>query len=222
MAPHTPPSERTDPQPPEAPAAAAAASLTGRRIVVAVTGGIASYKTATLVSRLVKRGAEVRVLMTESATRFVGPLTFQSLSGHSVLTSIWQADDRPDSQHIGIARWCELMVVAPATADILAKIAAGLCDDVVTLALAALPREPIPTPVLAAPAMNADMWASPIVQRNLSTVRQLLGFRTVGPEEGWQACRTLGAGRMSEPEAILAAIEAMLSSGSARTQPAPT
>ncbi len=177
--------------------------LLGKRIVVALSGGIACYKTATLVSRLVQQGAEVRVLMTESATRFVGPLTLQSLSGKPVLSSIWQSDDNPDSQHIGVARWCDLMVIAPATANILAKLAHGLTDDMVSLIACALPSG---TPLLLAPAMNADMWANPIVQKNVVTLNALDHVTMVGPESGWQACRTDGAGRMSEPEAILEAI----------------
>ncbi len=189
---------------------AASGPFLGRRVLVALSGGIACYKTATLVSRLVQGGADVRVIMTEAATRFVAPLTFQSLSGKTVLTSVWQADDRPDSQHIGLARWCELFIVAPATADILAKLAHGLCDDVVSLTAAALPS---PTPVLLAPAMNADMWANPVVQRNIATVKDVLGYATVGPEEGWQACRTRGEGRMSEPEAIFNAAQGILVAG---------
>ena len=174
--------------------------LARRRIAVALSGGIACYKTATLVSRLAQRGADVRVLMTEAATRFVGPLTFQSLSGRTVLTSQWQHDEHPDSQHVGLARWCELMIIAPATADLIAKITHGFTDDVVSLVACALPRT---TPVLIAPAMNAEMWQSPITQRNVEALRDPLGWRLVGPEEGWQACRTSGAGRMSEPELIL-------------------
>lgn len=185
-----------------------------RRVLVGVTGGIACYKIATLVSRLVQAGAEVRVLMTDAATRFVAPLTFQALSGHHVIDSVWQADDRPDAQHVGLARWAELLIVAPATADIIAKLAAGVCDDVVSLTACALPRT---APVLLAPAMNDEMWASPVTQRNVSTVKELLGYHTVGPERGWQACRTMGTGRMSEPEAILEAAAAILpdSGGSA-------
>jgi phosphopantothenoylcysteine decarboxylase len=148
--------------------------------------------------------------MTESATRFVAPLTLQSLSGRSVLSSMWQTDDHPDSQHIGVARWCELMIVAPATANTIARLAAGACDDVVSLVACALPRT---TPLLLAPAMNEQMWQSPLTQRNVRTLCELMGWRTVGPESGWQACRTQGAGRMSEPEAILAAAEALLVSG---------
>lgn len=186
------------------------AVLRGRRVLVGIGGGIAVYKTATLVSRLVQGGADVRVLMTEAATRFVTPLTFQSLCGNTVLTSVWQSDDRPDAQHVGIARWAELVILAPATADLIAKMAAGICDDVVSLAVAALPRHPRPTPVLLAPAMNADMWASPIAQRNVRTLTALDGWEQIGPEEGWQACRTSGPGRMSEPEVILAAAQRVL------------
>ncbi|MEM6460220.1 MAG: flavoprotein [Planctomycetota bacterium] len=194
----------TDPAPSPPP-------LNGRRVLVGVTGGIAAYKTATLVSRLVQAGADVRVLMTESAVRFVAPLTFQSLSGHPVMTSVWDHDDRPDSQHVGLARWCDLFVVAPCTADTLAKLAAGLTPDPVTLTAAALPAE---TPLVLAPAMNADMWANPVVQRNLTTLRDLLpNLHEVGPESGWQACRTSGAGRMAEPETIYDCLSARLGVG---------
>ncbi len=183
-------------------------ALAGRRVLVGLSGGIAAYKVATLVSRLVQAGAEVRVVMTEAATRFVGPLTFQSLSGHPVLVSVWEHDDRPDSQHVGLARWCELMVVAPASADVMAKLAAGLTPDALTLTACALPAA---TPLLLAPAMNADMWANPIVQRNLATLRELLpSLREVGPAEGWQACRTSGKGRMAEAQEIFDAVERQL------------
>jgi phosphopantothenoylcysteine decarboxylase/phosphopantothenate--cysteine ligase len=184
--------------------------LDGRRVLVGLSGGIAAYKTAALVSRLTQRGADVRVVMTDAATRFITPLTLQSLSGHPVLTSLWDHDDRPDAQHVGLARWAELIVVAPATADLIAKLAAGLTPDLVTLTCCARPAT---TPLLLAPAMNADMWANPIVQRNLQTLRDLLpNLHEVGPEEGWQACRTSGAGRMAEAEAILEAVVERLES----------
>ena len=179
----------------------------GRKVIVAVSGGIASYKCATVVSRLVQGGASVRVLMTEAATRFVTPLTFQSLSGSPVVTSIWEAHDHHDSQHIGVARWCGLMIIAPATGNTIARLAAGLCDAIVALIASALPRD---TPVLLAPAMNAQMWENPITQRNLDTLKSLLGYHTVGPETGWQACRTKGAGRMSEAEQIIDAADKLL------------
>ena len=179
-----------------------------RRIIVAVTGGIACYKSASLVSKLVQAGADVRVLMTRGARRFVEPLTFETLSGHKVTTSVWHARDNLESQHVADARWCDLLIIAPATADIIARLAAGICDDVVCLTAAALSRD---TPVLLAPAMNAQMWQSPITQRNLTTLRDMLGYNVVGPEEGWQACRTAGAGRMSEPEAIVERVADLIS-----------
>lgn len=185
--------------------------LEGRRVVVGLSGGIACYKVATLVSRLVQHGAEVRVLMTEAATHFITPLTLQSLSGHPVLTSMWDHDDRPDSQHIGIARWAEVLVVAPCSADMIGKLAHGLTPDLVSLACSALP---VTTPLLLAPAMNADMWASPILQRNLGILREHLpNLHQVGPDDGWQACRTSGSGRMSEPEAIRDAVIELLGDG---------
>lgn len=171
----------------------------GRNVIVAVTGGIACYKSADLVSRFVQSGATVRVLMTEAATKFVTPLTFQSLSNSPVTTNIWEAYEHHDSQHIALARWCDLMVIAPATADIIAKVAAGICEDVVSLVAAAVGTS---KPILLAPAMNADMWANPLTQRNLKTLKDVLRCRVVGPDTGWQACRTSGPGRMSEPEAI--------------------
>lgn len=186
---------------------ASTAKWADRRVVVALTGGIACYKTATLVSRLVQQKATVQVLMTDAAARFVGPLTFQTLTGRPVITSLWQPQEHLNSEHVGTARWAQLVVVAPCTADMLAKVAAGLCDDVVSLTLAALPRT---TPVLLAPAMNAEMWANPITQRNLRTIVDVLGYHTVGPDEGWQACRTSGPGRMSEPDAILDAAARLL------------
>lgn len=181
------------------------AALTDRRVLVGVSGGIAAYKTATLVSRLVQSGAEVRVVMTKAATRFITPLTLQSLSGQPVLTSMWDHDDRPDSQHVGLARWGDVFVIAPCSADMLAKLASGLTPDLVSLTACALPAD---TPLLLVPAMNADMWANPIVQRNLTTLHEALpNLREVGPDEGWQACRASGGGRMAEPEAIRQAIE---------------
>jgi len=189
-----------------------------RRVLVGLTGGIASYKIATLVSTLTQAGADVRVMMTEAAAKFVGPLTFQSLSGQPVIDSIWQAEDRPDAQHVGLARWAELLIIAPATADIIAKLAAGVCDDVVSLAACALPRT---TPVLIAPAMNAQMWENPVTQRNVGTIKELLGYHTVGPEAGWQACRTEGNGRMSEPQAIINAAAAAILKESAGTSESP-
>lgn len=183
--------------------------IAGKKVLIALSGGIACYKIATLVSRLVQRQAFVRVVMTEAATRFITPLTLQSLSGSSVITGIWQTDDRPDSQHIGLARWCDTFVLAPASANTIAKLAHGFTDDAVSLAASAIPQ---PTPKLFAPAMNADMWANPVVQQNATVLRETLGITQIGPEPGWQACRTLGEGRMAEPETILQKIIENISS----------
>ncbi len=179
------------------------AAVAGRRILVGVTGGIAAYKTATVVSRLAQAGAKVTVAMTPAATHFITPLTFQALSGNPVYTSAWEHIESQDPQHISLATGCDLAVVAPCTMDCLARLATGRADDVVCLILSAVDRRR--TPVLLCPSMNAAMWAQPATQRNLRQVVED-GFQIVGPDDGWQACRTTGSGRMSEPEAILSAI----------------
>ena len=178
-------------------------ALRGRRIFVGVTGGIAAYKTAMLVSRLAQRGAEVTVAMTEAATHFITPLTFQALSARPVYTSAWEHIESKDPQHISLADSADAVVVAPCTMDCMAKLATGRTDDVVTLILSAVDRTK--TPVLLAPSMNNVMWAQPTTQRNLRTLLDD-GFEIVGPGDGWQACRHTGTGRMSEPEQILEAL----------------
>lgn len=180
--------------------------LDGYEVLLCVTGGIACYKTAALTSRLVQAGAGVSVAMSRAARRFVTPLTFHSLSGRRVFTSLWEANDRHDPQHIGLTERADLMIVAPATANAIGKIAGGIADDLVsTLAMTATAT----CPILLAPAMNSRMWASPIVQSNLERLRGF-GLATVGPNEGWLACRTVGHGRMSEPDEILAAAKEIL------------
>lgn len=175
----------------------------GRRVLVCITGGIAAYKSATIVSRLAQGGATVTVAMTEAATHFIQPLTFQALSARPVYISAWQHIESQDPQHIALAKGLDAAVVAPATMDCLARLATGRADDVVSLILSAVDRAH--TPVLLAPAMNAVMWAQPSTQRNVSTLRGD-GFEMVGPADGWQACRMVGPGRMAEPEEILAAL----------------
>jgi len=181
----------------------------GRRVIVAVTGGIAAYKTCTLVSRLAQAGAEVTVLMTPSATKFVTPLTFQALSGRPVYTSPWEHVESSDPQHVSLARRADLAIVAPCTMDCLARLVHGHTDDVVTLVLSAIDRAR--TPVMLAPSMNAEMWAQPATQRNLAAAKAD-GYEVVDPVEGWQACRTVGTGRMAEPEDLLARVTARLAS----------
>lgn len=178
-----------------------------RRVLVAVTGGIAAYKAAVLVSRLAQGGAEVTVAMTRAATKFVGPLTFQALSGRPVYTSSWQHVESQDPQHISLASELDAAVVAPCSMDCLARLALGRANDVVSLILSAVDRAR--TPVVLAPAMNSVMWAQPATQRNVRQLRED-GYAFVGPGEGWQACRHVGPGRMSEPEEILEALGALL------------
>lgn len=174
----------------------------GRRIIVGVTGGIAAYKACIVVSKLSQAGAEVTVAMTEAATHFVTPLTFQALSARPVYTSPWEHLESKDPQHVSLARDASLAIVAPCTMDCISKLATGRTDDVVNLILSAIDRTT--TPVLLAPSMNSAMWSQNSTQRNLKTLQED-GFHFVGPADGWQACRTVGAGRMSEPEEILAA-----------------
>ena len=185
------------------------ADLDGARVIVAITGGIAVYKVATVVSRLAQAGASVTVCMTEAATRFVAPITFQALSANPVYTSPWQHVESSDPQHISLATRADLAIVAPCTMNTMAKLAQGFTDDVVTLVLSAV--DPKATPVLLAPAMNEVMWSQASTQRNLETLRAD-GFRFIGPAEGWQACRAVGPGRMSEPEDILEEARTILAS----------
>lgn len=174
--------------------------LSGRNILVGVTGGIAAYKTASLVSKLAQSGAIVTVAMTESAKRFVTPLTFQALSAQPVYTSPWDQIDAFDPQHIALADRMDLAIVAPCSMDCLARLAMGHTSDAVTLILSAVDRAK--TPVLLSPSMNAVMWRQPATQRNVATLKAD-GFTLIEPDTGWQACRTDGPGRMPEPNVLL-------------------
>ena len=175
------------------------AALNGRRILLGVTGGIAAFKAAALTSLLVKEGAEVRVVMTENATKFVAPLTFQTLSGNPVHIDmfsphLWQPE------HVSLADWSELFVIAPATANVIGKLANGIADDLLTtVALAAS------CPLLIAPAMNDNMWRHPAVQANLKTLEERGAF-IIPPGYGRLACGREGRGRMAESEVIVEAI----------------
>ncbi len=177
--------------------------MNGRELVVGVTGGIAAYKTAALVSQLVQAGAGVRVVMTRSAAKFIGRATFEALTGRPVARRMFGDPEHPLGVHIDLAG-AALLCIAPATANFLAKAAHGLADDLLsTLYLA------FKGPVLMAPAMNDRMWEQPAVQRNL---KQLAadGVTFVGPAEGWLSCRTHGVGRMADPAEIRAAVEKLL------------
>lgn len=188
--------------------AALSERFSGARILIGITGGIAVYKVATVVSRLAQAGAEVTVAMTPAATKFVAPLTFQALSGRHVYTSAWEHVESQDPQHISLASRADAALVAPCTMDCLARLATGRTDDMVTLLLSAVDRAK--TPVLLAPAMNVTMWGQPSTQRNVKQL-EADGFAFVGPGEGWQACREVGTGRMSEPGAIVESLAGLLS-----------
>jgi phosphopantothenoylcysteine synthetase/decarboxylase len=178
--------------------------MKGREILIGVTGGIAAYKAAALVSQLAQSGAGVTVVMTESAKKFIGPTTFEALTGRPVPTEMFGDPAFPLGAHIELARRAEVLCVVPATANFLAKAAVGLADDLLsTLYLA------FKGPVIMAPAMNTEMWSKSAVQRG---VAQLLadGVTIIDPEEGWLSCRDQGPGRMANPEKIRAAIEAAL------------
>ena len=174
--------------------------LNGKRILLGVTGGIAAYKAAELVRLLTKEGADVRAVMTNSGAEFISPLTLQALSGNPVHTSMWDQSIPNGMPHIELSRDCDLVLVAPATADFMAKLAAGRADDLLsTLCLA---RD---CPLILAPAMNKQMWENSSTQRNLDTLLQD-GIHFVGPDSGIQACGEQGAGRMSEPGHIASEI----------------
>jgi len=179
------------------------------KVMVGVSGGIAAYKAAELVRALQKQALQVRVTMTDSAQRFIQPLTFAALTGHKVITSLWPQPSDDDSlgmnsdasiEHIAEAQWADALVVAPATAGILAKFAHGLADDFLTTMYLATTA-----PVLVAPAMNVNMWEHPATQANLETLRQR-GVRVVEPGSGDLACGMVGPGRMAEPEFIATAV----------------
>ena len=179
--------------------------LAEKRIVLGVSGGIAAYKACDLVSRLKKRGAQVRVVLTKHACEFVPPLTFETLSGNPAYTDAF--DRKFEIEHVALAKWADAMVVAPATANALAKMAAGIADDLLTTTLLA-----VTAPVVAAPAMNAAMWRHPATRANAALLRSR-GVRFVGPASGHLACGDDDVGRMSEPEAIVEALEALFAEG---------
>jgi phosphopantothenoylcysteine decarboxylase/phosphopantothenate--cysteine ligase len=178
--------------------------LNGKRILLVLGGGIAAYKSLELIRRLRERGARVRAILTAAGTQFVTPLSVSSLSGDKVYQDLFSLTDEAEMGHIQLSRDADLLVVAPATADLMAKMASGRADDLASTALLATDK-----PVLLAPAMNVRMWLNPATQRNLAQLKAD-GVRTVGPNDGDMACGEFGPGRMAEPDEIVAAIEALL------------
>lgn len=176
--------------------------LNDLNILLGVTGGVAAYKAVDLASKLTAAGARVRTVMTDSACRLVMPKSFEAVTAGPVYTSLWTDPEGRSSAHIALADWARLVVVAPATADIIGKAAHGICDDLLSTTLCVCWA----TPTLFAPAMNTRMWENPAVQRNIEILRGM-GVRTIGPAAGRLACGTEGIGRMAEPHDILAAVK---------------
>lgn len=180
-------------------------TLAGKRVLLVISGGIAAYKSLDLIRRLQDRGASVRCVLTPAASQFVTPLSVQALSGDTVYQDLFSLTDESEMGHIRLAREADVVVVAPATADLMARMAAGMANDLATTILLATDR-----PIVLAPSMNTVMWANPATQANLALLRAR-GVMTVGPGEGDLACGEVGSGRMAEPLEIVAAVAALFS-----------
>lgn len=180
--------------------------MRGKHTIVAVSAGIAAYKAIEVVSRLRKKGAEVKVVMTQNATYIASPLTFGEISGHPVALDMFEQVHQWDVEHIALATWADAYVVVPATANVIGKIYAGIADDMLTTTIMATTA-----PKYLCPAMNTEMYNNPITQRNLEGLRSL-GYHIMDPAEGWLACGITGVGRLPEPEAIVDWLEAKMCS----------
>jgi len=178
--------------------AESAKQFDGVNVLLGVTGGVAAYKAVVLASNLTAAGAVVKTVMTANACEFVRPKSFEAVTGSQVFTNLWSCPEEYRIGHISLADWAGVIVVAPATANIIAKIANGICDDLLSTVLCAGFKKP----VLLAPAMNNNMWENPAVQRNVKAVRNM-NFEMIGPAEGRLACGTEATGRMSEPQDII-------------------
>ena len=185
--------------------------FSGRAVVLGVTGGIAAYKAVTLCSELVQSGAEVDVILTDAVREFVTPLTFQALTHRPVITEMFSPLAETEIGHVSLGKHAELVIIAPATANTIAKLATGLADGMLTTT--ALATE---APILLAPAMESRMWSNPLTQANVDRLRRLLDVTLVGPAEGRLASGASGVGRMAEPGEIMAAARRMLGRSSPR------
>ncbi|HLJ10365.1 MAG TPA: flavoprotein [Planctomycetaceae bacterium] len=180
--------------------------MQGSEILLGITGGIAAYKSADLASRLVQSGAAVSVVMTRAAHKFVGATTFEALTNRPVHSKLFSPREHPLGEHIGLARRAKIFIVAPASADCLAKFAHGIADDLLSTVYLAFTG-----PVLLAPAMNSEMWGKPSVQRNLAQLKAD-GVDVIEPGEGWLSCGITGPGRMAEPQQIFERVGRLLAS----------
>ena len=173
----------------------------GKKILVGISGGIAVYKIASLVNYFIKYGADVKVIMTRSATEFVAPLTFQSLTNHPVYVDMFKIIDPEQVEHISLAKWSDIFILAPATANTIGKIANGVADNLLTTIIMALPQK---TKVIIAPAMNVEMWKNPIVQKNVSSLKSISNkYYFIEPVSGVLACRDEGVGKIADLESIV-------------------
>lgn len=172
-------------------------------VILGVSAGIAAYKAADLASKLTQRGDRVRTVMTPNATRFVSALTFRAVTGERVFTDAFGAEGDADMEHIRLSEWGDVLLIAPATADVIGRLAAGLADDLVTTTALAFPK-----PVLVAPAMNDHMWRHPLVQANLERLAGVAGYRVIEPGAGHLACGSVGPARLPEIDVLVAALDA--------------
>ena len=189
-------------------------SLKGKKVLVGLTGGIACYKVPYLVRALRKAEAETRVVMTAAATRFITPLTLETVSDYPVAVQMFPEGEYVSTRHIDLAEWPDLIVIAPATANFCGKIASGVFDDLLTTIVCASPK-----PAMVAPAMNPQMWQHPSTQKNVAYLKKI-GYQFIGPAKGDMACDHWGEGRMVEPNELFAAIQKTLGKTSSRKKKA--
>lgn len=175
--------------------------LESQTVLLVVTGGIAAYKVADLASKLTAAGSNVFTVMTQNACNFVGPKTFEAVTGNPVFTEMWSLRNEHEIGHISLSQQADVIIVAPATANIIAKMAMGICDDMASTTLAAGWNKPM----FIAPAMNDNMWSNPAVQKNVDTLKSR-NVKFIGPDTGRLACGTIATGRMSQPVDIIAAV----------------
>ncbi len=179
--------------------------ISGSNILLGVKGGIAAYKSVDLASKLTAAGAKVNCIITGNACQLIRPKSFEAVTHQTVFTGLWSSPEDHKISHISLVEQADVVVVAPATANIIAKIATGICDDLLSTTLCVCWNKP----VIIAPAMNSNMWSNPVVQKNVETIKQMK-FTLIGPETGRLACGSAGPGRMAEPADILKAIEKII------------
>lgn len=183
-------------------------SLKNKNILIGISGGIAAYKICSLINHFIKEGADVRVIMTDAAKKFVTPLTFQALTNHPVYSDLFEIYDQNAVEHIWLAKWPHVFVLAPATANTIGKIAQGFADNMLTTVIMALPKK---TKVVIAPAMNTEMWNNEIVQKNVDILKKMDKYIFVDPRPGILACRDEGIGKVADSKDIISSVQKILS-----------